>query len=166
MGTPEKRDLYKLGFESALNSLRRKTILILATAISAFTLAGCVTLVTDYDEEQAKRSQVTLESVLSLYDRALEEPDASRQYSDFADGFGQVETQLRVLSSFARVKAKNEDSQKIIQLALDEWIRQRNDWKDGSVPIAQIIENHRRNMVRMMSAAIQAEEWKKLGSSQ
>jgi len=130
------------------------------------SLAGCLTLVADYDEEQAKRSQNVLLKTLSLYDKALDLPNENRRYEDFADRFGEIETQLRVLNNFAQTRANNEDSQKIVAIALKEWIRQRADWKDGSVPISQLIDQHRRNMERMMGAAIQAEEWKKLGSSE
>lgn len=139
--------------------------------VLAWLLAGCnnVRLVADYDAEAAKGITDTSAAVFSFYDRLISARAAAPKpaklaYAPFADDWGKVETQIRVMLVREESRPLNSDSEKVVRTILDFWKKYRQEHLDKNDYNAAQLGFHRDRFQRLFAAALKAEKAKLLAN--
>ena len=131
-------------------------------------LASCsgVKLVPDYDAEAAKAITDTSREVFAFYDKMIEAKaktgSAKLPYAPFADDWGKIETQVRVLMVREESRPLNSESQRIARTVLDFWQKYRAGHQKTDDYNTFLLGMHRDRFQRLFTAALVAEKAKAL----
>ncbi len=157
-------------------AVRRRTVLgawrWLVMGVLGALLAACsgVKFVADYDAEAARGIADTSAAVFAFYDRmisarATPPRPATLAYRDYADDWGKVETQLRVMLVREASRPLNADSEAIAKTILDFWVKYRAAHLNGDDYSARLLAIHRDRFQRLFAAALRAEKAKQLNAA-
>ena len=131
-------------------------------------LASCsgVKLVPDYDAEAAKAITDTSREVFAFYDKMIEAKAKAGSpklpYAPFADDWGKIETQVRVLMVREESRPLNSESQRIARTVLDFWQKYRAGHQKTDDYNTFLLGMHRDRFQRLFTAALVAEKAKAL----
>ena len=142
----------------------------LPLALWLFALTGCaVQWVAEYDKVTEERLLSTYEQVNRLYDDIAQTPTAERHYNQFAKGWADVSTSLRVVALRQKARVDNKESHKIVDTLIRHWEQTRARHKAYSDDAAHRknaypdsrIELDRKQFEDEFADAVQAEVFKK-----
>lgn len=157
-------------------AVRRRTVLgawrwLVVVVLGALvTACSGIKFVADYDAEAARGIADTSAAVFAFYDRmisarATPPRPATLTYRDYADDWGKVETQLRVMLVREASRPLNADSEAIAKTILDFWVRYRAAHLNGDDYSARLLAIHRDRFQRLFAAALRAEKAKQLNAA-
>lgn len=97
------------------------------------SMIGCrVTLLPDFDEQIADHIEATAKQVDHFYLTMMEttsNKNKERAYQNFTAGYVEIEVELNALLLKNQVRPLNENSTKISELALELWIKYKEEHK-------------------------------------
>ena len=142
----------------------------LALLTALLTACAGIKLVADYDAEAAKAIADTSSAVFTFYDRmisarAAPPRPATLAYRDFADDWGRIETQIRVMLVREESRPLNADSEAITKTILGFWASYRNKHLTTDDYNARLLVIHRDRFQRLFAAALRAEKAKQLNAA-
>lgn len=157
---------------SAPRSLRAAALGVLPSALLSVLLGACsgIKLVADYDAEAAKGIAETASAVFAFYDRMISaratppRPPAL-PHRAFADDWGRIETQIRVMLVREQARPLNSDSEAIAQTILGFWVKYRDRHLSSDDYNARLLAIHRDRFQRLFAAALRAEKAKQLATA-
>jgi hypothetical protein len=135
-------------------------------------LAACsgVKFVADYDAEAVRGTTDTSSAVFAFYDRmisarATPPRPATLAYSGYADEWGKIETQVRVMLVREESRPLNSDSEAIANTILGFWVKYREKHLSSDDYNARLLPIHRDRFQRLFAAALRAEKAKQLNAA-
>jgi hypothetical protein len=141
---------------------------LLAWLLAGWLLAGCaaVRLVPDYDAEAAKGITDTAAEVFAVYDRMIELRAANPRlpYAEMRDDWGRVETRIRVMALREQARPLNSDSTAVATTILGFWQKYRDAHARRDDYGLRLMVIHRDRFQRLFTAALKAEQAKKLAA--
>jgi hypothetical protein len=144
----------------------------IGVALLTALLTACagIKLVADYDAEAAKAIADTSASVFAFYDRmisarAAPPRPATLAYREFADDWGRIETQIRVMLVREESRPLNADSEAITKRILEFWAKYRHQHLTSDDYNARLLTIHRDRFQRLFAAALRAEKAKQLNAA-
>lgn len=152
---------------TALRAMRWLAIALLGTLLAA---CSGIKLVADYDAEAAKGIADTSSAVFAFYDRmisarATPPRPATLAYREYADHWGRIETQIRVMLVREASRPLNSDSEAIAKTILGFWVKYREAHLSGDDYNARLLGIHRDRFQRLFAAALRAEKAKQLNAA-
>lgn len=140
-----------------------KLYLIFLFSLSVFI--GCnVKLVSDYDQTTADELIRIAKEVDIFYGTMAELPDTSREYSKFSKEYVEIESDIRSLVIRNKMRPLNEESIKISETILDEFVKYRKKHKEENLYKNTLITLHRNRLLRLFTAMSVAEQAKQINS--
>ena len=140
----------------------KRSIKILALA-SVFLSACTVKWVADYDADLAASVQQVAKTTDAFYLNMLESSsrsDSTRNYSYFAPGYATIEAELNSIRLQNQIKALNEHSTRISEIAIEMWVDYKTEHKTDGTISDGIIKLNRVYMQDVYRAMLIAEEGK------
>ncbi len=150
----------------------RRTARAMLIALLGAWLVACsgIRLIADYDAEAARGIAETASAVFTFYDRLISARTTQPRpnllvYRDYADDWGRVETQIRVMLVREASRPLNTDSEAIAKTILDFWVKYRGAHLSSDDYNARLLGIHRDRFQRLFAAALRAERAKQLASA-
>jgi len=135
-------------------------------------LGACsgIKFVADYDAEAARGTTETSSAVFAFYDRmisarATPPRPTSLAYNGYADEWGKIETQIRVMLVREESRPLNSDSEAIAKTILGFWVKYRDKHLSSDDYNARLLPIHRDRFQRLFAAALRAEKAKQLNAA-
>ena len=142
-----------------------KTKLILLYLIySAFSLGCSVKLVSDYDQTTADELIRIAKKVDVFYGTMAELSVEEREYRKFSKEYIEIESDIRSLVIRNKMRPLNEESIKISEKILEEFIKYRVKHKEDNIYKNTLLKLHRDNLIRMFTAMSVAEQAKQINN--
>ena len=91
-------------------------------------------------------------------------PDTARHYSEFSKDYVNIESDIRSLVIRNKMRPLNEESTKISETILDEFMKYRKKHKEDDIYKTTLISLHRNRLLRLFTAMSVAEQAKKINS--
>lgn len=130
----------------------------------ALLLAGCapVQFVADYDDATFNEILRVGKKVDRFYGDLLETPEDQRPYSDYAERYVEIETDIRSLWVRNQARPLNEESTRIAEIILNQWVRHKAEHEAENSYETEEARLERDRFSRLFAAAANAELAKKL----
>lgn len=139
-------------------------ISLLIAVLTLLSFSSCtVKWVADYDNELSASIQEIAKTTDTFYLTMLETSsvtDGSRDYASFAEGYASIEGELSNIKLRNQVRALNEHSTRISEIAIEMWTDYKNEHKTDSTISDGIIKLNRMYMQDVFRAMLIAEEGK------
>ncbi len=110
--------------------------------IILLTILSCrAKLISDYDRDTAYKIVEISKMVDLFYMNITERDSTERTYSEFAEEYKNIEVELRVLVMMNKMRTKNEESVKISEHILQNWLefkvahRQNDAYKNSFIDV-------------------------------
>jgi hypothetical protein len=133
--------------------------------ILLISYSGCsVKLVSDYDQTTADELIRIAKEVDVFYGTMAELPDTAREYSRFSKDYVEIESDIRSLVIRNKMRPLNEESIKISETILDEFMKYRTKHKEENIYKDTLIKLHRNRLLRLFTAMSVAEQAKQINS--
>lgn len=142
---------------------------LLVIAVFVSLLAGCaVNRVSAYDKDSVARIADLSKNSLSIYQSLLDTESDKRADAirgSLAARWADVETQIRVHGLIEQSRKQNRESMAIAIQMLDFWEKAKAKYIVGEIDVLKdfVLKADRSSLERILGAAMQAEEAKKLG---
>ena len=128
-------------------------------------LLGChVKLVSDYDQTTANELIRIAKEVDIFYGTMAELPDTAREYTKFTKDYIEIESDIRSLVIRNKMRPLNEESIKISETILDEFVKYRKKHKEENLYKNMLITLHRNRLLRLFTAMSVAEQAKQINN--
>jgi hypothetical protein len=142
---------------------RLKFILPLLVCLSV--CPGCsVKLVSDYDQSTADELIRIAKKVDMFYGNMSELPDIEREYGKYSKDYVDIESDIRSLVIRNRMRPLNDESIKISETILTEFVKYRKSHKEENLYKNTLLVLHRNRLLRLFTAMSIAEQAKQINS--
>ncbi len=125
--------------------------------------SGCsVKLVSDYDQTTADELIRIAKKVDMFYGNLSELSESEREYRKFSKDYIDIESDIRSLVIRNKMRPLNEESIKISETILGEFMKYRKKHKDENLYKNTLITLHRNRLLRLFTAMSVAEQAKQI----
>jgi hypothetical protein len=142
-----------------------------AAALLCLLVLACapVQLVADHSSESEKAITDVSASVFVLYDRMIDQklktvPEAPLPYAPYAEDWGRIESQLRLIVMREGARPLNSESTRISESILRMWQKFRKAHRDTNDYKLKKLEIDQGHLARNLAAALAAEKAKTLAN--
>ena len=144
---------------------KTKSILLLLICFSL--CLGCsVKYVSDYDQITADELIRVAKKVDMFYGNLGEIQESERQYSKYSKEYIDIESDIRSLVIRNKIRPLNEESIKISETILAEFMKYRKKHKEDTLYKDTLIILHRNRLLRLFTAMSVAEQAKQINSEE
>jgi hypothetical protein len=144
----------------------RSSCTLAAVLAVVLTFAGCAyKIVSDYDAATFEEILSVSRKVDRFYGYLLEAPEP-RPYEKYSQQYVDIEADLRSLYVRNRVRMLNEESARISQITLDQWIAARQRHRKENNYRTPIAELERERFTRVFISGALAERTKSLATEE
>ena len=133
-----------------------------ALLVLTLLMPGCFKFVPDYDSTLEANIIQTAKMVDIFYRKMEKLPEGQRPYSQFKDGYFEIETELNSLYLRQKTKPLNGNSIRITEIAIELFTGDRATHEKTGTFKTVLIKRHNEQMQRVFIAMANAEAAKKL----